>query len=486
MKFIIFIVALFFITADVSAQLYRTFLTYDMPIYEGPEVVPVAIDSFEVVGNDTIFYFYRHVRLQSGLPGGCTFTTEGAAWTGTKMIKRANEEVFFNKNGDSIIFAVNNVFDYSRIDTIFKFSSGNVITSRLTGEGTEVVLDEMDYKKDITLKVLDPSGNEVNHPLNNFVIVSGNRYGFTKTLNFYNFPDDNTPYYLTGWAGAQRGKTNVVTDSIFHIEKGHEFHYEVYHSFCGFAGCRIENIKEKRFVLDKQISPNQDTLLFIYQRAFINEIDDPVAGMYTEMGVDTISEKVILSEHRFLDSLNREYFIWNNSYWNDPAGYAVENNPDSTGPRYRKELFLGYDYDQINNCLIPRSGSFPKIIYGNGLGVTYSNIDSGGVDQHIRNLVYYQKGVETWGTPLDFSPIGIDEIDNSLVKIYPNPATDQLTIELPSEIYDVTIFDMAGKIVFNQKSASTIKVNLSRLNSGIYLIKLSCAGKVENFKLVKH
>lgn len=64
--------------------------------------------------------------------------------------------------------------------------------------------------------------------------------------------------------------------------------------------------------------------------------------------------------------------------------------------------------------------------------------------------------------------------------VYPNPATESLnvTIENVSEMSDVAVYDLAGKMVMHQsieasQSSSPIKLDISNLNKGSYIVSIS-------------
>jgi hypothetical protein len=61
-------------------------------------------------------------------------------------------------------------------------------------------------------------------------------------------------------------------------------------------------------------------------------------------------------------------------------------------------------------------------------------------------------------------------------KIYPNPVSDVLYINMPAkgEKYLVKVYDVNGKTVVAQTSSgAVIQINVSRVNSGIYFIKIA-------------
>ena len=61
-----------------------------------------------------------------------------------------------------------------------------------------------------------------------------------------------------------------------------------------------------------------------------------------------------------------------------------------------------------------------------------------------------------------------------IVKFYPNPATTNITFELPKgSSYMLQIYNFMGKKVFEVKNAAAVNlVNLTDFNRGIYIFQL--------------
>jgi hypothetical protein len=74
-------------------------------------------------------------------------------------------------------------------------------------------------------------------------------------------------------------------------------------------------------------------------------------------------------------------------------------------------------------------------------------------------------------------------------KVYPNPATNQITIEFPNTLNTkslIELFDLTGKKVLNSKQITQQKmiVNLPHLPQGIYSLKVTANDKVYFEKVV--
>jgi hypothetical protein len=82
---------------------------------------------------------------------------------------------------------------------------------------------------------------------------------------------------------------------------------------------------------------------------------------------------------------------------------------------------------------------------------------------------------------------------NSQARLYPNPATDQIHILLPTDVYkqqlNCRIYDVMGKEIriesVSPDSQNTIQFEVSGLRSGIYVVKLSGENYQQSLKFVK-
>lgn len=73
----------------------------------------------------------------------------------------------------------------------------------------------------------------------------------------------------------------------------------------------------------------------------------------------------------------------------------------------------------------------------------------------------------------NFSTIGLNENELAAFAIYPNPATEQVTISNIEAGSTVTLVDVTGKTVSQQLSNSTsVKLQTSALTSGVYFVRV--------------
>ena len=87
---------------------------------------------------------------------------------------------------------------------------------------------------------------------------------------------------------------------------------------------------------------------------------------------------------------------------------------------------------------------------------------------------------------------GIDDISTKNIKVFPNPVRDYLTIALSDNINDnlnLAIYDFHGnmvrKIKYKGVCEDGIRINLSDLKKGIYLLEIFHNNIFSTFKMIK-
>lgn len=78
----------------------------------------------------------------------------------------------------------------------------------------------------------------------------------------------------------------------------------------------------------------------------------------------------------------------------------------------------------------------------------------------------------------------VSVVQNKLeINLYPNPSTDYVFIDSSADIVSWTLFNFSGSIM--KHSASDLKIQVSDLSSGIYLLKIDTADGTVIKKIVK-
>lgn len=77
----------------------------------------------------------------------------------------------------------------------------------------------------------------------------------------------------------------------------------------------------------------------------------------------------------------------------------------------------------------------------------------------------------------DFSGVGLTDIDEASIRLFPNPASDQLFIDATSRINHVEVFSELGVLVLDLNANSlNLALDLSELSKGIYLVNIYLEG----------
>src|SRR5690606_10343817 len=89
------------------------------------------------------------------------------------------------------------------------------------------------------------------------------------------------------------------------------------------------------------------------------------------------------------------------------------------------------------------------------------------------DYVYFKLGDCTYGTKthLDIS----DPVSTRLesIRIYPNPAKGEVTLEAGHHSEQVSVMDMAGKVIWQQKiSEGTCTIDIQSWMKGVYLVQV--------------
>jgi PKD repeat protein len=69
--------------------------------------------------------------------------------------------------------------------------------------------------------------------------------------------------------------------------------------------------------------------------------------------------------------------------------------------------------------------------------------------------------------------VGVDELSQSAIKVYPNPVKDVMNVETGSNIQSIQLFNVTGQMVVNkQVDGKTVTLSTSSLKAGIYMLKV--------------
>lgn len=111
-------------------------------------------------------------------------------------------------------------------------------------------------------------------------------------------------------------------------------------------------------------------------------------------------------------------------------------------------------------------------------GFNDQNVHIAFVLRTVDGFKFYMDSLKVTGE----DPVGLNKIEEKTFKMFPNPATENISIEADFEIQLVRIRDLNGAVII-ETNASQIEVQT--LSGGIYLLELIHAGGVTSKKFVK-
>lgn len=147
-----------------------------------------------------------------------------------------------------------------------------------------------------------------------------------------------------------------------------------------------------------------------------------------------------------------------------------------------------YDNQGVNTLLVRNDQTWGKVggsggMYLAALGNWYSGYSG---SRSLNNL--WIRGINCPATnAAACMSIGMDEESVNAITFSPNPASDYVSIDFGLSVgnYDVSIMDLTGKVLKSEKirAAADVKLNISDLNVGMYLVRIQKGKYVKTSKL---
>jgi hypothetical protein len=208
------------------------------------------------------------------------------------------------------------------------------------------------------------------------------------------------------------------------------------------------------------------------------------------------------------DITYREFYGWNNSQsaWVGNYKYSFSYNNNTV-----ENLITSWDYssnnwynDPLNKVEYNYDTNFTynDLLLPNDF--TYSSISDIFFPDFLPNfnkfrnklieMTYYGRSSvndpwqpSTKRTYLYSSSVSnISELNNLKASVYPNPFTENIIVEAEEENFEVAIFDISGKIVYQNKHMSGDIIPIEYLERGMYMYQIKANDKIKTGKILKH
>ncbi len=169
-----------------------------------------------------------------------------------------------------------------------------------------------------------------------------------------------------------------------------------------------------------------------------------------------------LSSDATLSELNSgDVGTWDPAFSSDVTNYTL-TVPSVTGSIW----FTAVANDP--NAVITGDGSFTDIGHNDTITVT---AEDGTVMEYIINVQF---------------ATGISSLSRNGFAVYPNPASDVVFITAEKEVQSIEIYNMLGKMILTQAPATNeLKIDISGLEKGLYIIKAKAGNEVSSVRFIK-
>lgn len=163
----------------------------------------------------------------------------------------------------------------------------------------------------------------------------------------------------------------------------------------------------------------------------------------------------------------------NNMTYGLITNYKAGVSSPGAGKNYLIKVDTGASNKLMNNYILPfdnwnLAGKTVTILFS-GFNDTAKNSDG----PRVGLWAAPAEGGALLQLPIE-PPVGINDVvwHANKISVSPNPATNELSFNLANRIKDIIITDISGKIVYKANSDNTSKINISKLNSGLYTVLL--------------
>lgn len=427
------------------------------------------------------------------------YDPRGPSRMGFAMSARDGENFFFNSIFDGIRISTLRNIDQPWI--CCRINDSTHLDATVISMNVEPVLGVDDSVKYISFQAKRNTGELITHPLNNRLFKLSKHFGMITLFDFYEFPNYSSNYpvhWLTGIkaSGNESGDQNLTAEEIYSYGPG-----DVFHTYLGgtYAPSAPEERKSVVQILDTLWNAKRDTVTFRMSRYYDycggNGSNthyyhkDTVQTSYAlhSEGFDHLSEQSIFSHDtngvlkyvtsytQFRGSNNNLVYDYLGSDYN--LRWIKVKNRDYEPCSFCADTLVGILYHQ-------GSGIYGNNYYISGCGGPYYIYSSTDYSHKTRTifykLVYFKKGDETWGTPLDTTnwklPNLIPEFKQIDISVYPNPSTGLVIIKIPEvekADFRLEIFSITGIKINEMKiRESKFAFDISNYSKGMYFLKL--------------
>lgn len=443
--------------------------------YYSDYLTGIKCDSVNGSGGDTLYYPYRTMLKDDTTSAYCNVNPAYPNLPGSRIRIDANSRhEFYTLNGDTITLRTNTAVGDTQ--TIYRWANGDLLLGIHASTALQSFANLTDSVKTYALQAVNASNVAIVSWWNGKSIAVSKSNGLVSIMSIRDFPADTM--MLT------RVKARRLTyGDIYTWQPGDELHESedaVSMSNSQWNTSRLTN----RYILSRTMI-NPDSVVFTIHDIGQYHTNAPPQTTY-------INDTVQLSIGRlssFIQTAMPMQTIYDSTFtWSGyPAVYTYDlllqnhdcgklrmaehqyNSISDTGSCVHYENFEPFIHD--NHYVENVGGNF--FVEWPHFFNNYSNVRC--------DFLYYNSPLFSCGTPVY---VGVENLPaKEATRIYPNPATDQLTLEGVVAGTRVEIFDLRGQLI-STSVADGKPIDVSMLDAGMYLLRLE-GGAGGCFRFVK-
>jgi hypothetical protein len=487
---------------SVHGQDYQLYFSHTEKIFGLEYYRGLKVDSVHLSGNDSIFYLTRTLQTANPfIPSGSCFSPTEYGWAGDRV--RINPSTgyhwIYTMYGDSI--EIRSLAEVDETWNALQISPTEFLEAKVLSIEEMEFLGIVDTVKTIGFTGRNDQGQSFPYVnTQNLPIRISKHYGLINTWNFTRFPFGYEPIYnpiiyqtprlfpIRGMSSPELGIQNLRREEIYDFQPGDVLHV--------VSGSLEEGVIEVREILSREGTNENPTYQVALARiGYLNDYANPANyqwseadTLWTDMGLALAWEyygqvDIDRLPHESTQDTARDGYTFNNMYM-DEFGHRSKVSA--------QEVVLLTDEEQ-DGCweetfYFSICNPIPFFEFREGLGGPYMECvgDDNGLDYFTR-LVYYEKGDSIWGEPITWEPFLSTRDIKRNFRVYPNPTSGELFIDLPHAFDRLEVMDYSGRVLSEKKfsAVSQMKLDLSFLNKGIYLIRFWKGNKpVYNSKII--
>ena len=488
----LFVLTIFFIP-EIQAQIPVTFDTAYVSYFKNKQKqdkyssvrfhFPVQ-QQVNAIDSSTTYTFnrYHNYNNWNEIPDPYYTKWNLPGFTGPSITITKNQEYYFrNEDFEPIVLLLNAPIDSAW--TMYQSNVKNtVIKAKMVKQFDSTILDINNHLKVIELTVFDTLGKALPKTnLHNQNIILGDKIGFVQTIDFFHCPNSDVIQFIgyQNTAGNNQFGNGYFDINTNKYQVGDEFQTHWHHA----SRFGVINIYEANKCVKTALVNDtfyHEIATTRWESGFNRHQDNSITPFDT-----LIFKKLAFKQARFT---NYPFFK------NAPLTYAkMTMRFDNQGTVHRFSE-INYFYYRFNDSLYgstDASMAHPEYVSYNGIQDVFFNWSVMG-DVTKKELLYYKKGNQEWGTPFKY-PLGIINPTNTTeATIYPNPASEFVTISVNSGspiILHIAVIDALGKLQLETNPASrSATYAVTKLPNGLYhqVMTLDTGEKIAHKLLIQH